>query len=574
MTAYRNNLTIMAAAFMAVLCLSSILCRNAPAEDKAPALIAGISKEEALKLGERIYREGILPSGEHMPALVQGDIPVDSTMFSCVSCHLRSGLGSLEGRVVTYPIDGVTLFKPISKAWDMRWVAGSRYARATSGDLRSAYDDKTLAAAIRGGVNPDGKTLNYTMPRYPLDDKDMDILIFYLRNLSTVQSPGVSDSGIRFATVVTDDVSQADREAATGPLETLVYASKGGKSSRMARLSLASDPENLMNKGYVTLSMATWQLKGPSSGWRDQLEDYHKKGPVFALIGGIGKGDWSPVHAFCEENKVPCILPVTDLPVISDKDWYTIYVSKGLYQEGEAAAKYLNGVSAVSSDMSVIQVYRNSVQGLALAKGFEETWTGLGLQKPENHVIRGDDQVTTDFLKRLTPSMKRAIILLWLDSKDFGALASFADMSDSPQSIILSATLLGRKIYEIPDNLRKSVFIAYPYRMPDDLAKFFQTPSFNKDSSRDPLADYSVVRSKASLTVMLVSKSIFMLKGYFFRDRFLEVMDMMQDERMTPLYPRLSFGPGQRYISKGCYIVQIGEGPAPKVVPVSDWVIQ
>jgi hypothetical protein len=72
---------------------------------------------------------------------------------------------------------------------------------------------------------------------------------------------------------------------------------------------------------------------------------------------------------------------------------------------------------------------------------------------------------------------------------------------------------------------------------------------------------------------MLASKSIFMLKGYFSRDRFLEVMDMMRDETMVSLYPRLSFGPGQRYLSKGCYIVQIGEGPKPKVVGVSDWVI-
>ena len=64
------------------------------------------------------------------------------------------------------------------------------------------------------------------------------------------------------------------------------------------------------------------------------------------------------------------------------------------------------------------------------------------------------------------------------------------------------------------------------------------------------------------------------MKGYFFRDRFLEVIDMMQDDTMTALYPRLSFGPGQRYISKGCYIIQLGEGPEPKVVNASEWVIR
>jgi len=64
-----------------------------------------------------------------------------------------------------------------------------------------------------------------------------------------------------------------------------------------------------------------------------------------------------------------------------------------------------------------------------------------------------------------------------------------------------------------------------------------------------------------------------MMKGHFYRDRLLEVVDMMQDETTIPLYPRLSFGPGQRYISKGCYIVKLGSGATPKIIRASDWVI-
>ena len=259
------------------------------AENAMESAVAGLSPEEAMKIGERMYRDGVLSSGEPMQALVQGDIPVDSTIFSCVSCHLRSGLGSLEGQVVTYPVDGITLYKPITKAWNMRWVSGSRYARAMTGDLRSAYNDATLAEAIRGGVNPDGKVLNYTMPRYPLGDKDMAIMVFYLKNLSVKASPGVDGKNIRFATIVSDGVSSDDIDAMMNPFKKTEGVSKLGSLSKMSLLSLASDPEDLMNKGYVTLSIARWDVKGPREGWRNQLDTYYKNEPVFAIIGGITK---------------------------------------------------------------------------------------------------------------------------------------------------------------------------------------------------------------------------------------------------------------------------------------------
>jgi hypothetical protein len=207
-----------------------------------------------------------------------------------------------------------------------------------------------------------------------------------------------------------------------------------------------------------------------------------------------------------------------------------------------------------------------------MAKGFEETWEGLRQQAPDKRVLRSDEPITGELWKQLTASNKQAIILLWLDSKDLSLIATLADTPDRKMMVFVSATLLGKEMYVLPEKIREIVYITFPYRLPDDFAK--SEPSFAglTRSNRYP-AEYPMTKAKMDLTLMILNKALFMMKGHFHRDRLIEVMDMMQDETTIPLYPRLSFGPGQRYISKGCYIVKLGAGATPKITPISGWVI-
>jgi hypothetical protein len=64
------------------------------------------------------------------------------------------------------------------------------------------------------------------------------------------------------------------------------------------------------------------------------------------------------------------------------------------------------------------------------------------------------------------------------------------------------------------------------------------------------------------------------MRSEFFREYFMEGFDMMVDQDYAiAVYPRLSFGPGQRYASKGCYIIQLSKGPKPELIKRSEWVI-
>ena len=63
------------------------------------------------------------------------------------------------------------------------------------------------------------------------------------------------------------------------------------------------------------------------------------------------------------------------------------------------------------------------------------------------------------------------------------------------------------------------------------------------------------------------------VRSFVYRDYFIELIEATPDLVTPVTYPRLSFGTGQRYASKGCYVVQLTEGPKPEIVKRSEWII-
>jgi hypothetical protein len=313
-------------------------------------------------------------------------------------------------------------------------------------------------------------------------------------------------------------------------------------------------------------------LKGPPSSWRNQLEAYYRKEPVFALLGGISTDNWRPIHEFCEQKRIPGIFPITEFPVVSETDWYTLYFSKGLYQEGEAAAKYLHQTTNMSEDVSVIQLYRNNKRALALSEGFQTTWASLGHQTPETQMLKQEQAITGDFWKQLAASRKQAIILIWLDPKDISSIAVLSQAQNRPRMVFMSSSLLGEGMYSLSEKVRNFVYITYPYRLPRDYDRQKAGVADWLKNNKIPATNLNI-QSNMYFLQSILSRVLMMLKSNFYGDRFLELVDMMMDETKAAAYPRLSFGPGQRYVSKGCYIVQLADGEIPNLVSVSDWVI-
>ncbi|WP_223921714.1 cytochrome c [Geobacter sp. AOG2] len=527
---------------------------------------------EKIRLGEAMYLEGILPSKEPMEAIVKGDIVVYGTVFSCTSCHMRSGLGSYEGQVITPPTNGTTLFRPYYGGPSLSDAELAKIPKLYRQPIRRpAYTDATLARALGSGIDPSGRELNSVMPRYLLNDADMALLIAYLKQLSATYSPGVSDTTIRFATVITDAVTSANRDALVKPLESYITMHNNQASSYVSRARTGGIGAEIMDLAYRKITLDVWELKGPSETWRAQLDKLYHDKPVFALLGGITDNEWLPIHRFCEDNRVPCIFPITDLPVISDNDWYTLYFSKGLYQEGEAAARFLSGRKPSTETLNVVQVVAPSRRSAELARGFEETWAELGRPSSTVQTLRSNEAITVGYLEELHKKYPMAIVLLWTDKLSLQTSEMVGTDADF-QEFFISSGLLGEKFRDLPAKLRPTTYITYPYRLPQD-EMVYKNLAVIWLNSRRITADNQRIATRTFSLISLVVESLMHMKRNFYRDYFLDVISMLRDVSTSPDYVRLSFGPGQHYTSKGCYIVQLSQDSKPQLIAKSDWVI-
>jgi len=537
---------------------------------------ADLSKDEVMRLGERMYRQGILPSGSSMPAFIRSDVEVDSQAFSCSSCHLRAGLGSFEGGVVTPPTTGNKLYKPYRRPpslGDIPDQAG-RIIYAKTVLERPAYTHESLAYALRFGSDPAGQAFNDVMPRYQLSDRDMSILISYLEALSEVPSPGASDREFRFATIITDDVSQEDRQALLAPLQRFIAQKNQQMKMYNDFKKFGYTPTAEMKYAFRQATLDVWELKGAPGTWQAQLAAYYAAQPVFAVLGGISNGDWQPIHDFCEARRLPCLFPITDFPAVSGDGWYTYYFNKGYAQEGEAAARYLNRLETLPPETAILQIVQESPDGRALAAGFQRGWSDSGRPPVTTLTMAAGQLRDRAALDAVIDRFKPAVLLLWTDAGLLPDLPRLLNRPAAPGTVLVSSGYLGRKTAAIAEGVRDRVFITYPYR----LTPYVGPKTGGYDSKVPVLAsagDFGDRRIASRSTTMLQQatlQGLNLIYDNLYRDHLLDVMSMQMDVIVRD-YERLSFGPGQRFASKGCYIIQLGPGPEPALLPRSEWVI-
>jgi Cytochrome c len=504
---------------------------------------------------QTLYRNGVLPSGAALIGTRDGGAQVAGKNAACASCHRRSGLGVAEGRIVIPPITGHYLFNPGERPVP----EGEPSPLAAAAYNRVRYTEATLARAIRSGVGPSGKPLSPLMPHFALDDATMSVLVSYLRTLSDTAAPGVETDTLHFATIVTPD---ADPERARAMLEVLNHFFDNKDAYYRGKAPPLDSQRRIHYRVLRRWQLHVWSLIGAPETWEAQLRAKLRAEPVMAVVSGISGRTWAPVHRFCELERLPCLLPNVDLPVVGDDDFYSVYYSAGVLLEAKLLAARLP-----AGTHRVVQVYREDDIGAAAAKSLATSIAPHSM-RVDNYPLNAPADAA-----QLAAAVAHAdpgdALILWLRPEDLRRLP----VSASPASVWISGLMGGLENSPLPAPWLVTAHLSYPFDLPDQRRlrmtwplTWFKVQGIRVTDERTQVDTY--------LSCVILAESVGALWGNFVRDYLLETYENMLSFRtLNGYYPHLSLGPGQRIASKGAYIVHFGDTAGTTVVKDGEWTV-
>ena len=524
-----------------------------------------------VSVGETIYLRGISGSGAAIEATRGTSLRSQGAEVACVTCHRRSGLGvssvlGPKSSVIIPPITGQYLFRERNAKFDEAPLPYVENARAN----RGGYSDATFARAIRQGIDPDGKPLGYLMPSFDLSDADIASLIAYLKSLDRTSIPGVTDKVLHFATIITSDADPVKRRGMLDVMER--YFAEKNTFPFPPSPPMRSSGHTLYSKSMYMAQrrwqLHVWQLTGPAATWAQQLDRHFAEEPVMATVSGLGGSNWAPVHAFCQRARLPCLFPNAEVPVVADRDFYTLYFSRGVLLEADLIADRLRATADNHPAASVVQIYRagdsGEVAAQYLAAALKKQGTSVRSQVlPAGHA----GEHVADAVHGATAADR---LVLWLRPADIAALG---EAPAAPDAVYLSGLMGGEEHIPLPASWRGRSLITYPFDLPDRSRVRVNVP-LEWFSIRHIPVVAEQVQLDTYLACGVLAESVGHMADVFVPEYLVERVEGMLEHRvMSGPYPRLALSEGERFASKGGYIVHFADAAATQLIADRDWTV-
>jgi len=286
------------------------------------------------------------------------------------------------------------------------------------------------------------------------------------------------------------------------------------------------------------------------------------------VISGLGGKTWEPVHQFCQEESIPCFFPNVDLPVVAEGDFYDVYFSKGVLLEAQLIARKIQDTAKTMGIQRVIQVYREGDIGAAAAKALHDAMASQGLAIVYRVLKPGG--AGAELAAAVEMAKAEDMLILWLRPDD---LRNLPPEPPKSSSVFVSGLMGGLEDAPIGGGWRGVTSMTYPFELPARRAVLLNYPLGWFRMQRIPVVAEQT-QIDTYIACGIVSENLRNMLDNFVRDYLVENVEVMLSTRIVNgYYTRLGLAPGQRFASKGGYIVHFLGDDGKKLAAEGDWVV-
>ncbi len=489
------------------------------------ALPAAAELNEAQQRGKQIYFEGTSPRGTDITAVVGDEAALlPGSAMVCSSCHGSDGLGRPEGGVI--PLD-------------IRWseMVKSYGHVHHDGRRHPAFDDDSAALSIVAGVDSANNTLDRSMPIYQMSQQDIDDLVAYMKVLEFDLDPGLTEDGIRVATVL----PLSGDGAAVG--EAMRQVMEG-------YFAEVNDAGGIFGRQIELLAVPMAQTADASI---ETVREAFRTESIFALVGAYSVGYDEALLGYLRSDNVPLIGPFTLDPGDSFLDAAAFYLFSGFDDQARVLADRALADGAAANQV-VIAGPQSARSEQLLRAAIDRVRKAPGDAEANVETWAPGEFDTADFAMKIAENGIQAVIFIGAQAELDSLLGELAEREQAPRIYLLSS-LVARPLLDIPAAFDKRVFIAYPTTSQD------VTPRGREDYSR--IAErQSLPREHIQAQLAALAAAKLFVEGLrragrdASRVRLTEGLEQLYNFD-TGVTPPLTYGPNRRVGALGAHVVTV-----------------
>jgi hypothetical protein len=214
-----------------------------------------------------------------------------------------------------------------------------------------------------------------------------------------------------------------------------------------------------------------------------------------------------------------------------------------------------------------VQVFRDGDIGVAAAARLREAIAN-GATFVDQKLAYGDGP--RELSKALGEASAGDTVVLWLRAAD---LAALPEPAAGIATVYVSGLMGGLERAPLAPSWRTLARITYPFELPDARRLRLNYPLGWFHLRRIPVVDERVQVDTYIACSVLVDTLASMLDE-FVRDYLVERVEVMLDSRIVNgYYTRLGLAPGQRFASKGGYLVRFVDPSGVRVAADGSWTV-